>query len=223
VEETKIIEALGGKCIVCGYNTCHSSMSMHHIDPSKKNFSFGSVRKIAKSFDKILNELKKCCILCHNCHGEYHDGLIKLPNDIEIVSEKLVVEYEQKIFDLCYDKCPVCGKFKKKYNMTCSYECRDKLKQIKYENLKQKNEIYERCPICGGIKRKGSKTCSTQCGQKSEYKVNWNEINLSEEIKNKSCVQIGKELGVSDRAVRKRLLKLGITNMRDLYLKRIKI
>ena len=70
----RAIEYKGGKCVICGYNKCPRSLDFHHLDPSKKEFSMGE-RK-TQIFEKIKIELDKCVLLCKNCHGEVHDGMI---------------------------------------------------------------------------------------------------------------------------------------------------
>lgn len=71
-KKVKSIEYKGGKCQLCGYNKCKSSLSFHHLDPNEKDFSISSVNW---SFDRIKNELDKCILVCTNCHGEIHEGL----------------------------------------------------------------------------------------------------------------------------------------------------
>ena len=70
----KLIEYKGGKCKICGYDKCIRSLIFHHIDPNKKEFQISGQ---SLSFEKLKNEVDKCELLCHNCHGEIHEGLIK--------------------------------------------------------------------------------------------------------------------------------------------------
>jgi len=72
-KKLKAIEYKGGSCQICGYNKCENSLSFHHIEPDKKDFSISS--NINWSFEKIKNELDKCVLVCMNCHGEIHSGL----------------------------------------------------------------------------------------------------------------------------------------------------
>lgn len=65
------INQLGGKCIICGYNKCVNALQFHHIDPSKKEFTIAHKKK---QLD-IQEELKKCMLVCSNCHFELHGGL----------------------------------------------------------------------------------------------------------------------------------------------------
>lgn len=67
----KAVAFLGGKCHYCGYNKCNRSMIFHHLDPSKKEFSISYARSY--SWSKIEAELRKCILICSNCHGEVHD------------------------------------------------------------------------------------------------------------------------------------------------------
>ncbi len=71
-------EYKGGKCQICGYNKCSRALNFHHIDPSKKNFGL-SERGLTKSWEKIQEEIKKCILVCANCHMELHEGVTQLP------------------------------------------------------------------------------------------------------------------------------------------------
>jgi hypothetical protein len=73
----ELISMLGGACKICGYNKSHKVLEFHHLDPSKKNFSVAA--RINLAWHKIISEIKKCVLLCPNCHREYHLGLTKLP------------------------------------------------------------------------------------------------------------------------------------------------
>lgn len=73
-KKDKAIEYKGGKCCVCGYQKCRRNLSFHHLDPSQKDFAISS--KTSWGFDKIKAELDKCILVCHNCHGEIHAGLV---------------------------------------------------------------------------------------------------------------------------------------------------
>ena len=73
-------EKLGSKCQVCGYNKCLSALHFHHIDPKAKKFPISEVmtggRK--RSEQEIEEEIKKCVLVCANCHTEIHAGLITI-------------------------------------------------------------------------------------------------------------------------------------------------
>lgn len=70
------VDALGGKCCICGYSRCQDSMHFHHVDPSLKEFEISDKDW---SWEKIVEELRKCALVCANCHGEIHAGMAVLP------------------------------------------------------------------------------------------------------------------------------------------------
>ena len=72
----RCVDMKGGKCVFCGYNKYVGSMDFHHTDPNEKEYSISDLRTY--SFDKIKSELDKCILVCRNCHGELHGGIITL-------------------------------------------------------------------------------------------------------------------------------------------------
>lgn len=70
----ELIYIAGGKCIVCGYDKCLNALEFHHTDPTQKEFKIFC--NGGKAFEKQISEIRKCTVLCANCHREYHAGLI---------------------------------------------------------------------------------------------------------------------------------------------------
>ena len=64
------IELFGGKCMKCGWQGNQAAFQFHHKNSNKKDFLIGNVAN--KSWDKIKEELKKCDLLCANCHAIKH-------------------------------------------------------------------------------------------------------------------------------------------------------
>ena len=64
-------------CVVCGYSRSARSLSYHHVDPDNKKAGIAELIRVV-SVPAALEEIKKCVLLCRNCHGELHDGLIEL-------------------------------------------------------------------------------------------------------------------------------------------------
>jgi len=71
--KTFLIKALGGGCLSCGYSRCNRNLAFHHIYDKQFNISG---REFQFSLRKLKPELLKCVLVCHNCHGEIHDGII---------------------------------------------------------------------------------------------------------------------------------------------------
>ena len=60
----------GGKCSICGYDKCLDALDFHHINPLEKDDNLKGLW--AQKWSKIESEVKKCILLCSNCHREYH-------------------------------------------------------------------------------------------------------------------------------------------------------
>lgn len=115
---SEIMQLLGNKCVVCGYDRCQRALEVHHIDPTKKNFSVSNGVRDAVSHVVMIEELKKCTLLCANCHREYHDGMI----DVEFVSS-----FDEGMLDSLYRKCPECNDYIVTFGAVyCSKTCTSK-------------------------------------------------------------------------------------------------
>lgn len=71
-QKNYILDKLGGKCKICGYNKFRNSLEAHHISPLGKDFALS---KTYLSREKLDKELSKCILVCSNCHREIHGGL----------------------------------------------------------------------------------------------------------------------------------------------------
>lgn len=146
----KLISLKGMKCEICGYDKNISALEFHHIDPSQKSFPLDSRRLSNFSMDKLIEESKKCILLCSNCHRELHhpnmnkENIDNTINEIENGIKALRKEYHEHLRKLNREGgsvCPVCGKsFKRITNKTfCSKECRLKSKGYpSYDEIQKK-------------------------------------------------------------------------------------
>ena len=78
---------MGGCCQICRYDRCAASLELHHINPKEKEFSFGGIKKISI----LKEELRKCILLCSNCHKEVHVGVATLPETYAKLNENILV------------------------------------------------------------------------------------------------------------------------------------
>lgn len=60
---TKIIKMLGGKCVHCGSTV---NLEIDHLYPADKSFTIG--QRMSKPFNELVEEAKKCQLLCRKCH-----------------------------------------------------------------------------------------------------------------------------------------------------------
>src|SRR5215210_751905 len=80
----RLIEAAGGRCVLCGYDRHPSALHFHHLDPTQKRYTLsraGHTRNLAEALEKA----KKCVLLCANCHAEVERGVAEIP--IALVAE----------------------------------------------------------------------------------------------------------------------------------------
>ncbi len=67
----RLREMLGGAC-----NQCQSveSLQFDHIDPSTKSFTISNLPYLDGPWEKLVEEAKKCQLLCQSCHIEKTRG-----------------------------------------------------------------------------------------------------------------------------------------------------
>lgn len=74
----QLVEMFGGKCSKCGYNRSIKALDFHHRDRATKEFNLSSLGYTCR-WDRLVEEAKKCDLLCANCHREIEDdGLLAL-------------------------------------------------------------------------------------------------------------------------------------------------
>ena len=67
------IKSIG--CQICGYNKTTEALDFHHLDSSTKEKTIGN----CSSWHGLKKEIKKCIVLCANCHRELHAGISYIP------------------------------------------------------------------------------------------------------------------------------------------------
>lgn len=176
----RMVESMGGECQICGYNNYIGSLDFHHIDPSKKEFSFGRMRANPKEWSTVVKELKKSILLCSNCHREVHAGVAEIPENYQTFNEDYTEYRSTEHRSIVVKKPP-----KKAISLT-------------------------ECPSCSKLKTSSRKYCCHECYLKSKSKIDWENLDWDYLLSTyKTNVAIGKHLGVSDSIVsrnKKRLL-----------------
>lgn len=64
------------ECSICGEN-CIECLDFHHLDPNEKDANISLLMRDG-SWKKMQEELKKCVVLCANCHRKVHAGKFTL-------------------------------------------------------------------------------------------------------------------------------------------------
>ena len=110
-----LISISGSKCNICGYNKAISALEFHHINPEEKEYGLAQ-KGTCHKLENDIQELKKCILVCANCHREIHEGFY---NNEELLKIKIFNEEEaQKALEDNHKK-----KFReKKYCINCGKE-----------------------------------------------------------------------------------------------------
>lgn len=56
-------------CAQCGYKESPIALQFNHLDPSTKTFTIASTRGRDATMLEIKEEMRKCEVLCANCHA----------------------------------------------------------------------------------------------------------------------------------------------------------
>lgn len=174
------VEALGGKCAICGGHFEDCCYDFHHLDPTKKDFAISSCNTNgARSWLKIRDELKKCAVLCSNCHRLLHNGFVKIDTN--------KCYFLEQYYD--WDWCDEIA-----FNTKTG------------EPIKVRSKI---CPICGQEKSAQSNTC-INCSDFNQRRFDVSKEELKELIYTLPFTEIGRRFGVTDNAIRKRCISYGL-------------
>lgn len=185
-----LIKVCGQKCNICGYSGLNSVLEFHHIDPKEKQYGVAAGGN-CHDLKKDLKEVKKCILVCANCHREIHAGkydqifLREKQIFLEDQAEKLLKAKEQLNTKTQYF-CLNCGKQITKYSKSglcvdCSHKAKRKtVKTIQYKETKKQQD----------------------------NRPNREELKIL--IRNKPFTQIANNYGVTDNAVRKWCDKLNL-------------
>ncbi len=70
----------------CGYKQYAGALDFHHIDPQLKSFGISS-GGFSRSWDSIISEIRKCVLVCANCHREIELGVVP-PEKVILIHQK---------------------------------------------------------------------------------------------------------------------------------------
>ena len=59
------------KCAKCGESRGYV-LDFHHLNPEQKENTIARMTSNNYELDKVYDEIKKCIVLCANCHREFH-------------------------------------------------------------------------------------------------------------------------------------------------------
>ncbi len=68
--ENMLIYLQDKQCSICKENDIRT-FEFDHIDPTSKKFSISQAARLGYRWNDVLTEIKKCRILCANCHKKH--------------------------------------------------------------------------------------------------------------------------------------------------------
>jgi hypothetical protein len=80
------------KCSKCGEND-PACLEFHHCDPFEKETTI--TKMVARGFKSVIKELKKCIVVCSNCHSKIHAYDLKTQPD-DSLSKKFEEYHKNK-------------------------------------------------------------------------------------------------------------------------------
>ena len=143
-KKNRIVYIMGGKCCLCGYKKCTAALEMHHIDMSEKEFTFSHYNHYM-SIENMKDEMKKCALVCSNCHKEIHydneekniSSTFNNERFDEIVNE---IHNTKSVITTATKYCKKCGK-NISYRATLCTKC--KAEQARVVEHPSRNELKE--------------------------------------------------------------------------------
>lgn len=68
-----LLKIAGGSCSLCGYSKCKWALTFHHLYGQEKEFAISGNH--CRKLSSLKEEIKKCILVCENCHREIHYGI----------------------------------------------------------------------------------------------------------------------------------------------------
>jgi len=137
--KSRMARLFNNKCNICGYDKCLDALEFHHLNPETKKFTISQMRTNRQSWENIVEELKKCIMICANCYREVHAGLLRLED-----REYINLEYTNyKLLEGTNKYC-ICGKIIVSSKKYCSAACSSKTRQkVSWDSQNTKDLVLE--------------------------------------------------------------------------------
>lgn len=139
-----ICAAFGNQCGICGYSRCTRALELHHLDPNEKDFTVSPSTTLYR-WSRVVEEVRKCVLLCANCHREVHAGITSIPDSIQRFDEAFTqIETNQRVRKK--KACLRCQRLIYADQQWCSNKCRG----LDYQRVDWSNpEIFQRVKDTG--------------------------------------------------------------------------
>jgi uncharacterized CHY-type Zn-finger protein len=100
-----LLKEVGRKCVICGYCRSWAVLEFHHIEPDSKRGSVArlmsrylaaqNTERSGDRFSCLLKEVRKCAVLCSNCHSEIEN--LGWENEKEILKQETILQWMSRV------------------------------------------------------------------------------------------------------------------------------
>lgn len=84
--KVEAVNGFNGCCLCPEKDPC--CLDFHHRDEEQKRFTISLKWGNGTGWEKIAREMKRCVVLCANCHRKDHAGKMVVPPDTRCVVEQ---------------------------------------------------------------------------------------------------------------------------------------
>ena len=121
--KNNLIKVFDSKCCICGFDKFQQALEFHHVKPEEKEFQICGSNAVTKALEKQLIEMRKCILVCSNCHKGIHQGYYQVPDNWKSLFNEEVAQ--QLLDDLkpTEYKCKKCGKNITRWSNGLCKEC----------------------------------------------------------------------------------------------------
>ena len=85
----RVYEIMGNTCAHCNKDYPPVCLDLHHVDPAEKDHTVSQILRY--KWERILAELKKCVVLCANCHRLEHERLNEEEKKEQAINDKFQI------------------------------------------------------------------------------------------------------------------------------------
>ena len=122
-----LIKVFHSKCCICGFDKFPQALQFHHVYPEQKSFGITDSNSVTKALDKQLIEMKKCILVCANCHRGIHQGYYSVPKNYQqLYDDNVANQLLKDLNEIKHGKkryCQRCNKIIATKNKYCE-QCR---------------------------------------------------------------------------------------------------
>ncbi len=142
----RAVAALGGRCVVCALQTHIMVYDFHHVENRVGRQTIGDLMSSIKSWARIVEDLRRCVLVCSNCHRLVHHGLVAIPEGAARFDEQYV-QYRPR---LDYGLCEVCERPLVRKGRCCSTRCAGLAsRKVKRPTKRELARLLKKHSFCG--------------------------------------------------------------------------